>query len=52
MAVITVGLNLLLGPARPAYTVSLWLGLGVSLTKLLPGLVVITVVVPRLPGTE
>ena len=52
MAGTTFVLDLLLGPAAPAYTVTLWAGLGLSLTKVLPGLVVILLVVPRLPGTE
>lgn len=52
MAGTTVLLDLLFGPAAPAYTLSLWVGLGISLTKVLPGIVVILLVVPRLPGTE
>lgn len=45
-------LGSLLGPAKTAYTVTLWAGAGISLAKVVPGVVVISLIVPRLPGIK
>lgn len=44
-------LDFMLGPSTLAYKITL-LSFGISVSKIIPGLVVIFIIVPLLPGTE
>ena len=51
MAGTMFGLDFILGTAILAYKITLW-GFGISVSKIIPGLVVVFIVVPLLPGTK